>query len=104
MNILSTQNIFSILSVLLSGLVAGLFYGYACSVNPGLGRLNDLTVAGNVPLNETLANFSIEGASPEKLLAHREKFESRWNQYHLVRTAASILCFLMTILSLLKVK
>lgn len=28
-------------SVLLSGLIAGLFYAYSCSVNPGLGRLSD---------------------------------------------------------------
>lgn len=28
-------------SALLSGLIAGLFYAYSCSVNPGLGRLSD---------------------------------------------------------------
>lgn len=28
-------------SALLSGLIAGLFYSYSCSVNPGLGRLSD---------------------------------------------------------------
>lgn len=30
------------LSVVLTGLVAGLFYAYSCSVNLGLGRLNDV--------------------------------------------------------------
>ena len=41
MNIFSTQNLAIFLSVLFSGLLAGLLYGYACSVNIGLGRLND---------------------------------------------------------------
>ena len=30
-----------IITILLSGLVAGLLYGYACSVNPGLHQLGD---------------------------------------------------------------
>ena len=38
---LTTQNILLFLSVLLSGLIMGLLYGYACSVNPGLGKLSD---------------------------------------------------------------
>jgi uncharacterized membrane protein len=42
MNIFSTQNLSLFLSVLLSGMVAGLLFGYSCSVNIGLGRLNDL--------------------------------------------------------------
>ena len=35
------QNVLLFLSVLLSALVMGLLYGYACSVNPGLGKLAD---------------------------------------------------------------
>ena len=38
---LTTQNILLFLSVLLSALMMGLLYGYACSVNPGLGKLSD---------------------------------------------------------------
>ncbi len=30
-----------VLSTLSTGLIAGLFYAYSCSVNPGLGRLSD---------------------------------------------------------------
>ncbi len=77
--------------------------GMSATILYGIGVFG-VTVSGNVPLNETLANFSIDGASPEKLLSHREKFESRWNQYYFVRTAASILCFSMTIRSLLIVR
>jgi uncharacterized membrane protein len=38
---MTSINIVLFLSVLLSGLVAGLFYGYDCSVIKGLGKLND---------------------------------------------------------------
>lgn len=37
----TSQNILLFLSVLLSGMVAGLFYGYSCSVIPGLGNLSN---------------------------------------------------------------
>ena len=33
------QNIFQFLSLLISGLITGLLFGYSCSVNPGLGAL-----------------------------------------------------------------
>lgn len=38
---MTTQNLFQILAVLLTGLLAGLFYGYDCSVIKGLGNLSD---------------------------------------------------------------
>jgi uncharacterized membrane protein len=38
---MTTMNMLLFLSALLSGLVAGLFYGYDCSVIKGLGKLND---------------------------------------------------------------
>jgi uncharacterized membrane protein len=40
-NNMNTQIIFQLLSVLATGLIAGLFYGYSCSVNQGLGNLPD---------------------------------------------------------------
>ena len=163
---LSTQNVLSFFAVLLTGLLAGLFYGYACSVNIGLGRLDDaeylramqsinegisnpvfflsffgalvllpfaswmnytsaptaafylllsatiiyvigvfgVTVAGNVPLNEALAHFTIDGASPQDLLVQREKFESAWNRYHTIRTVASVLSFALSITAIFKIK
>ncbi len=38
---MTTINLFLLVTALASGLVAGLFYSYACSVNPGLGALSD---------------------------------------------------------------
>lgn len=153
-----------IATVLLTGLLAGLFYGYDCSVIKGLGALPDemylrafqsidkeiqnpyfflsfigslivlpiccwfcyksnspasfyfslaalvvyaigafgITAFGNVPLNDTLKDINFETASVENLAAIRSKFENTWNNLHHIRTYASILSFLLTILSCIK--
>jgi uncharacterized membrane protein len=164
MKSMTTLLLFKILSVLACGLLAGLFYGYSCSVNQGLGNLSNekyleafqsinraiqnpvfflsfmgslvfliittylqyrngmsssfyclaaataiyaiavfgITVVGNVPLNEQLDKFVIASASPEEISAMRNLFEKPWNNYHTTRTIASILSFVLAILSLLK--
>ncbi len=151
--------------VFLVGLVAGLLYGFQCSVNKGLGQLGDkeyllgfqsinkailnpvffisfmgclvvlpiacwlcyrigdstafnfllaatiiyfvgffgVTVFGNVPLNETLANFNINAASIKQLAIQRKAFAPSWNKYHLIRTIAAIISFILTILSIIKI-
>ncbi|MBO9613607.1 MAG: DUF1772 domain-containing protein [Dyadobacter sp.] len=38
---MTTINLFLLAAALASGLIAGLFYSYSCSVNPGLGALSD---------------------------------------------------------------
>lgn len=38
---MTTINLFLLVTALASGLIAGLFYSYSCSVNPGLGALSD---------------------------------------------------------------
>lgn len=38
---MTTINLFLLVTALASGLIAGLFYSYSCSVNPGLGTLSD---------------------------------------------------------------
>ncbi|ACT96463.1 anthrone oxygenase family protein [Dyadobacter fermentans] len=38
---MTTINLFLLATALTSGLIAGLFYSYSCSVNPGLGALPD---------------------------------------------------------------
>jgi uncharacterized membrane protein len=43
---MTTQTVFQILSVLLTGLIAGLFYGYDCSIIKGLGNLPDKEYLG----------------------------------------------------------
>ncbi|HEY5823637.1 MAG TPA: anthrone oxygenase family protein [Cyclobacteriaceae bacterium] len=162
----SIQNVSLFLAVLLTGLLAGLFYSYACSVNIGLGRLTDeeylramqsinegilnpvfflsflgalvllpfaswmnhnfiptgayyfllsatiiyvigvfgITAVGNVPLNEALARFTIDGASPQELFVQRQKFELTWNSYHTIRTVAAVLSFALSLVSIFKIK
>src|SRR5699024_4624963 len=63
-----------------------------------------VTIFGNVPLNETLARFNIHAATPKELASLRELFEYPWNRYNLIRTIAAIISFLLTILSILKIK
>lgn len=38
---MTAQNIVLLITALLTALIAGLFYSYSCSVNPGLGKLAD---------------------------------------------------------------
>ncbi|MBP6732339.1 MAG: DUF1772 domain-containing protein [Chitinophagales bacterium] len=149
-----------IITILFSGLIAGLFFGYACSVNPGLHYLLDkeyvkamqsiniqiqnfyfflpfmgllvlfplstwfiykqgnsadfylwmaaamlyfvgvmgVTMAGNVPLNNQLAAVDLNSISAEALAQARTGFESNWGKYHLWRTAASVISFLLTVI------
>lgn len=161
------MNIYQLLyltCIALTGLLAGLFYGYQCSVINGLGRLNDkeyllafqsinkailnpvfflsfmgsllilatstfifyktgytqilpyvvislliyaigvfgITVAFNVPLNESLASFDINTLSVNELKETRLQFESTWNKWHLIRTLASITSFICLIIPLIK--
>ncbi|UII30697.1 DUF1772 domain-containing protein [Fulvivirga ulvae] len=154
-----------ITSVLLLGLIAGLFYSYSCSVNPGLGRLSDseylramqsinkailnpwffvifmgtllllplctwlayekydtdqtfylllaatgiyafgvfgVTGLGNVPLNEALAKFSIEGSTLEDIRLQRNAFEVPWNRLNLIRTCANLFSLLLALIAVVK--
>lgn len=46
-----------ILSIVLCGLTAGLLYGFSCAVNPGLGKLDDLSYLTAVQsINERILN------------------------------------------------
>lgn len=153
-------------TIILTGLVTGLFYSYSCSVNPGLSNLNDaeylkamqsinrailnpvffisflgtavmlavsaftqyksgagisfycmisafaiyavavffVTIAGNVPLNEALDKQDLNLASTSTLKSLRASFEAPWNRYHAVRTIASVVSFILSTLSILKLK
>jgi len=158
--------VFQCSAILLSGLLAGLMYGYDCSVVKGLAKLPDeqyvqafrsfnttiqnpyfmlsfmgsllvlpvatwvsyhqynslafylllsasllyfigvfgVTIGFNVPLNERLDNFPLLNATTEDISAVRKAFEKPWNKYHTIRTVASIISFLLAILSLVKQK
>ena len=163
---LTIQNILLFLSVLLSSLIMGLLYGYACSVNPGLNKLADseylkamqsinkeilnpyffisfigtliilpvtafycrshvppvcfylllmacatyitgvigVTALGNIPLNNSLANFDIIHATSINISKQRALFEASWNRYHLIRTLFSIITTVLTIMAIIKAK
>lgn len=49
-----------------------------------------VTLAGNVPLNEKLAEVSVATASPAEMATARMDFEGPWKALHLVRTAAAL--------------
>ena len=51
------MNLILIASALASGLIAGLFYSYSCSVNPGLGALPDVGyLAAMQSINRAILN------------------------------------------------
>lgn len=148
-----------------TGLIAGLMYSYACSVNPGLAGIPDraylqamqsintailnpaffvcfigplllfpvaawsvysidkpcfwllvaaggiymagvfgVTIAGNVPLNDRLAASDINSASATQLENMRRLFAPAWNRLHLLRTSAAVVSFVLSVLSLLRIK
>lgn len=152
-----------ILTTLSIALIAGLFYGYSCSVNIGLGQLPDreylaamqsinaailnplfflsfmgtllllptscylnyqqpafmllllativyaigvfgVTIFGNVPLNDALADFNLNGATVTEVARQRVKFEKPWNTLHTIRTLASVLSLVLVILACIKMK
>lgn len=161
---MNLNQIVQLTAVLLTGLVAGLFYSYACSITNGLGKLSDrsyilafqsvnkailnpwffapflgsliilpvsawlsykadsntvfwlllaatmvysigvfgVTIFGNVPLNNLLEHFDEHRATDQAFTSLRENFEDPWNHLHVTRTVASVLSFLLTILSIIK--
>ena len=153
-----------IITVLFSGLIAGLLFGYACSVNAGLHQLPDaayinamqsinikiqnpyfllvfmslpllfplttwlyyntgqppvfylllaaavmylagvlgITALGNIPLNNQLAAADILKENPATLAEIRANFENAWVKFHLIRTIAAILSFLLAVIAAVK--
>lgn len=57
-----------------------------------------ITIFGNVPLNELLDKTDLMQASAEELKLLRDKFEVKWNRFHLIRTISSILSFLLLLI------
>ena len=52
-----------------------------------------VTAGGNVPLNNTLDSFDASAVTADVLGSIRQNYETRWNQWHSLRTAASVLAF-----------
>ena len=58
-----------------------------------------VTIFGNVPLNEALARFNLSSASVEGLANQRTMFEMPWNKLHNIRTFASLVSLVLTIIA-----
>src|SRR5690606_12833316 len=59
-----------------------------------------VTLFGNVPLNNMIARFNLDAATPKDILSLRERFETPWNNLNLIRTVAAVLSFLLAVLSI----
>lgn len=55
-----------------------------------LGGTFGVTAAGNVPLNNRLAEIDLSRASGEEIARARQQYERPWNRLHAVRTIASV--------------
>lgn len=72
-----------------AGLLAGAAATYVVGV---LG----VTMARNVPLNDALDRFDLVGAEVGAVEGRRRTYESSWNRWHQLRTAASVVAFALT--------
>jgi uncharacterized membrane protein len=145
-----------IITIILLGLVAGIFYCWSVSVTRGLALLPDkayilafqklnqaiqnplfficffgplillpvciwrnfsiylllailsyyigvmgVTIVGNIPLNNMLEAFSVQGAGIEELRQMRAQFELRWNTLNHIRTLCSLVSFILTLIATL---
>ena len=59
-----------------------------------------VTLAGNVPLNEKLAQVSVATSSPAEMATARMDFEGPWKALHLVRTAAALASLVLVSLAM----
>ena len=60
-----------------------------------------VTMAGNVPLNEKLAEISVATASGAEVASARSDFEGPWKGLHLVRTGAAVGSLVLVCLAML---
>lgn len=63
-----------------------------------------VTVFRNVPLNEILDKTALESLSAIELKELREKFETPWNRWHIQRTIASFISFVLLLTGLIYTK
>lgn len=56
-----------------------------------------VTMAGNVPMNDTLDKFNASSASAAGLAATRTAFEAKWNFLNNIRTVSCVISFGLTV-------
>ncbi|GAB5527693.1 MAG: DUF1772 domain-containing protein [Roseivirga sp.] len=59
-----------------------------------------VTAAGNVPLNEALDLIELNQLSLDELKITRQNYELKWNRLHHVRTACSVISFVLLLLAI----
>jgi uncharacterized membrane protein len=62
-----------------------------------------VTIFGNVPLNELVDKTNLTTASAEDLKTLRSNFETKWNQFHTIRTVTAIIAFILLIISAMQI-
>ncbi|WP_166923575.1 anthrone oxygenase family protein [Flavobacterium poyangense] len=60
-----------------------------------------VTLLGNIPLNNMLDKTDLTSITLQEATVLRDKFEVKWNNLHLIRIGASLLSFLLLIISCL---
>ena len=58
-----------------------------------------VTMFGNVPLNELLDKINLTDISASDAKAFRDKFETKWNSLHLIRTITSTISLSLLVLA-----
>mgnify|MGYP006287560661 CR=1 FL=1 len=61
-----------------------------------------VTALGNVPLNDALDALELSELGTDLIARTRQTYEQKWNRLHLIRTAASVLSFLLSLLAVFK--
>ena len=98
-----------LLSIIFCSLVAGLLFGFAIVVMPGIANLSDKeyligvqlpTFRFNIPLNNELQNLDIEELEETQAKSSRTKFETSWNRWNRIRTINGIIAVSMFLLLL----
>lgn len=54
-----------------------------------------ITMGGNVPLNDSLDGFDLVRATGDAIEQRRSSYETPWNRWHQLRTAASVGAFVL---------
>jgi uncharacterized membrane protein len=54
---------------------------------------------GNVPLNNALDAFNLQGASAEEISRQRTLFEKPWNNLHSIRTIANAIALILVLIA-----
>jgi uncharacterized membrane protein len=58
-----------------------------------------VTMVGNVPLNNALDAFNLQGASAEEISRQRTLFEKPWNNLHSIRTIANAIALILVLIA-----